>query len=97
MINHSHGLPRWLSGKESACQGRRHRRGGYDPWVGKIPLRRKCQLAPVSCLDDPMHRETWQATVHGVAESDLTATEQACNQAYLFVFKLLILCRSIAD
>ena len=36
-------------------------------------------------------------TVHGVAESDLTATEQACNQAYLFVFKLLILCRSIAD
>ena len=44
-----------------------------------------------------MDRETWQATVHGVAESDLTATEQACNQAYLFVFKLLILCRSIAD
>ena len=32
------GLPRWCSGKESACQGRRH---GFDSWVGKIPWRRK--------------------------------------------------------
>ena len=27
-------LPWWLSGKESACQSRRHR---FDPWSGKIP------------------------------------------------------------
>ena len=27
-------LPRWLSGKESACHCRRR---GLDPWVGKIP------------------------------------------------------------
>ena len=27
-------LPRWLRGKESACQ---HRRPGFDPWPGKIP------------------------------------------------------------
>ena len=27
-------LPRWLGGKEFACQFRRH---GFDPWVGKIP------------------------------------------------------------
>ena len=26
--------PWWLSGKESACQCRRH---GFDPWSGKIP------------------------------------------------------------
>ena len=26
---------RAVSGKESACQCRRH---GFDPWVGKIPL-----------------------------------------------------------
>ena len=31
-------LPRWLRGKESACQYRRCR---FDPWVGKIPWRRK--------------------------------------------------------
>ena len=36
-------LPRWLSGKESACQCRRRRRRGFDPWVGKIPWRRKWQ------------------------------------------------------
>ena len=38
------GVPRWLSGKESTCQCRRH---GFDPWVGKISWRRKCQPAPV--------------------------------------------------
>ena len=38
------GLPWWLSGKESACQCRKHR---YHPWVWKIPWRRKCQPTPV--------------------------------------------------
>ena len=32
------GLPRWLCGKESGCQCRRC---GLDPWVGKIPWRKK--------------------------------------------------------
>ena len=35
------------SGKESACQCRRHRRWGFDPCVGKIPWRRKWQPTPV--------------------------------------------------
>ena len=38
------GLPRWLSGKESTCQCRRH---GFSPWVGKIPWRRNWQPTPV--------------------------------------------------
>ena len=38
------GLPRWRSGKESACPCRRHR---FDPWVEKIPWRRKQQPTPV--------------------------------------------------
>jgi len=37
------GIPRWISGKE--C--RRCKRGGFDPWVGKIPWRRAGQLTPV--------------------------------------------------
>ena len=37
-------LPRWLSSQVSACQCRRH---GFDPWVGKIPWRRKWQPTPV--------------------------------------------------
>ena len=34
----------WLSGKESACQ---HRRVRFDPWIGKIPWRRKWHPTPV--------------------------------------------------
>ena len=38
------GLPWWLSGKDPACQWGRPR---FDPWVGKIPWRRKWQPDPV--------------------------------------------------
>ena len=38
--NRYHGLPRWLSGKESAGQCRRC---GFDPWARKIRWRRKWQ------------------------------------------------------
>ena len=31
---------RRLSGKESACQCRRHRKYGFNPWAGKIPWSR---------------------------------------------------------
>ena len=41
------GLPRWPSGKESACQCRRFRRCGFSPWVWKIPWRRKWQPTPI--------------------------------------------------
>ena len=38
------GTPRWLSGKEFACQCERC---GFSPWVRKIPWRRKWQPTPV--------------------------------------------------
>ena len=37
----------WRSGKEATCQCRRFRRPGFNPWVGKIPWRRKWQPTPV--------------------------------------------------
>ena len=37
-------LPRWLSGKNTTCQHRRH---GFSPWVRKISWRRKWQPSPV--------------------------------------------------
>ena len=40
-------LPMGLSGKESACQCRRCRRCGFDPWVRKIPSSRKWQATSV--------------------------------------------------
>ena len=39
--------PRWHIGKESACRFRRHKRLGFDPWVGKMPWRRKWQTTPI--------------------------------------------------
>ena len=39
----SHGI----SGKEPACQWRRHKRRGFNPWVRKIPWRRKWQPTPI--------------------------------------------------
>ena len=41
---------------------------------GRFPWRRKWQPTPVySCLENPMDRGAWQATVHGVAKaSDMT-------------------------
>ena len=35
------------SASESACQCRRRKRHGFDPWVGKIPWRRAWQPTPV--------------------------------------------------
>ena len=32
------GLPKWLRGKESACQFKGQM---FNPWVGKIPLEKK--------------------------------------------------------
>jgi len=39
----------------------------FDPWVGKIPWRRKWQPLQYSCLGNPMDGGAWWATVHGVA------------------------------
>ena len=47
IISFFYGLPRWYSGKESACQHRRHNRRGFNPWVRKIPWSRKWQPSPV--------------------------------------------------
>jgi len=38
------GLPGWLRGSSVCMQCRRP---GFDPWVGKIPLRRQWQPTPV--------------------------------------------------
>ena len=41
------GIPAGSRGKEPACQCRRHRRCGFEPWVGKIPWRRVWEPTPV--------------------------------------------------
>ena len=41
------GLPQWLCGKGYASNARDLQEMLFDPWVGKIPWRRKCQSTPV--------------------------------------------------
>ena len=59
-------FPRWLSGKELACQCRRQ---GFDPWIGTTPWRRDCNPLQHLCLKNSIDREAWWTTVHGVAKS----------------------------
>ena len=50
------GLPRCLSGEDSACQCWRHVRLQFDPRIGKSPWRRKWQATPV-LLSGESHRQ----------------------------------------
>ena len=45
------GLPGGTSGKEPACQCRRHKRVEFDTRVGKIPWRKAWQPTPVFLPD----------------------------------------------
>ena len=66
-------LPRWRGSKERACQCRTHQRCGFDPWVRKIPWRKKCQLTAVFL---PGKCHGWRSLVGcspwGLKESDTT-------------------------
>ena len=66
------GLPSWLSGQESTCQSGRSKRQRFDPWVGKIPWRRKWQPTPV-CLPGKFHghRNLVCCSPWGRKESDM--------------------------
>ena len=61
------------SGKEPTCQCRRHKRYGFDPWVGKIPWRRKWQPTAVF-LPGESHgqRSLVGYNPWGCKESDMT-------------------------
>ena len=56
------------SSEELVCQCKRHKRCGFDSWVG-IPGGGNGNPLQSSCLENPMDRGAWQAIVHGVAKS----------------------------
>ena len=58
------GIPLQLSSKESACQ---HRRCGFNPWVGKIPWRRKWQSTPVFFPGKSHRQKSLVGYIHGVS------------------------------
>ena len=66
-------FPGGASGKEYTCQYRRYRRPRFDPWVGKMPWRRKWQPSPVF-LPGKSHGQTGLVgySPWGCRESDMT-------------------------
>ena len=40
-------------------------------WVEKFPQRRKCKLLQYFCLENPMDKEAWWATIHRFAKSQI--------------------------
>ena len=74
------GFPGGAVVKYSACQCRRHRRHGFDPWFRKIPWRRKWQPTPVF-LPGESHgqRSLVGYSPQGCKELDMTEQLSTCT------------------
>ena len=63
----STGFPGGSGSKEFACNAADL---GSIPGLGRSPGEGNGKPLQYSCLENPMDRAAWQATVHGIAESD---------------------------
>ena len=71
-IDSSPCFPWWPSGKESACYAEDTGDLGSIPGWGISPGGGHGNPLQYSCLENPMGKGTWQATVHMYAELDMT-------------------------
>ena len=65
------GFPAGVSVKEPTCQCRRPKRLGFNPWVGKLPGGGRGNPLQYFCLENPLDRRAWLATVHRVSKSQI--------------------------
>ena len=77
------GFPGGSDSKESAFNAGDP---GFNPWVRKIPWRREWQLTPAFLPGESHGQRSWQATVHGVANSQagLKRLKHALDWTYPF-------------
>ena len=78
---HLRDFPGGTSGKEPGCQSERHKRYGFNSWVGKISWRRKWLPTP-AFLPRKFHgqRSLVSYSSWGCKESNTTeVTEHACT------------------
>ena len=86
--NYRIGLPRWLSGKESACNEEGTRDKGLIPRSGRSPGEGNGYPVPVqySYLENSMDRGAWWSTVHVVKKSQ---TQLNMHTVKKWIFSML--------
>ena len=65
-------LPWWLNGKESICNAGGTGNSGSIPGSGRSPGGGNGNPLQYFCLENPVNRGAWWATVHEVTELDTT-------------------------
>ena len=69
------------------ANARRCRRFSSSPWIGKIPWRRAWNPLQCSCLENPVDRGAWWATVHGVTKSQTRLKQLSMHGYRILVLK----------
>ena len=72
------GFPGGSVGKSSACNLRDKGDAGSIPGLGRSPGGEHGNPLQYSCLENPVDRGAWWATVHGVTESQTLLRTHAC-------------------
>ena len=76
----------WLSGKESACNAELTGVVGSILGFRRSPGERNGNPHQYSCMENPMDRGVWWATVHGITELDTTeATYPSPAHTYIYI------------
>ena len=75
---------------------KRHRRDGFDPWVGKIPWRRKWQSSPVLLPEKP-HGKRSLVGYGPWGYKELDMTEQLSMHITMLVVGYILAFQSVLD
>ena len=71
------GLPWCLRGKESTCSAGATGKTGLIPGSGRSPRGGHGNPLQYSCLENSVDGGAWQATVHGIAKSQMMTGDWA--------------------
>ena len=77
------GFPSGAQCKEFACQCRRHKRCGFNPWVRKYFVLGYKILLQYPCLENIVERGAWWAIVHGVTKSQTSLSTCAHTHTHV--------------
>ena len=78
-------LPQWLRGKKSACSAGAAGDAGLIPGSGRSYGGGHTNPLQYSCLENPMDRESWWATVQSTGSQSRTQLKQLSTHAFLMV------------